>query len=1076
MLRLVTGPFHPTLESQLVHDLRALKSQDPQAAVALIVPSDQLRRALKQLLVRRHGLALFNVHILSFHQLALQLNGEQQGRAGTVREKPQLELVTDVFFEHLLQHLSRRRLPQTDALHLEELAPGAWPALWASLRDVKDATIDSRVALRAVEEGQFAAEDEPKLKGLFTLSAAIREGASALGVGSPDDLAALVTEEAPNSPFLNRLSGLWYYGSYDLTQTQLTLLETLAGSFPVTVYFPVGPAPGYAFAQQFLERHLYPMAGTAPRAASSSLQTNLFDWAETNVSVEVRNAVGVDDELTLVCKEILTLVESNSYRFEEIGVVGRTLVPYQSSLARIFDQHRIPFVSSAALPLLQEPVVKTLLQLAQLKSNGLHRASMLEVLTSPWNRRLMAGGGSLAPRPDQWRLAAQVLGITRGEEEWRRLEQVTQLESWPDEGSPRCTDQQEPFPVDARQLRWLWNGLSPLLDDLRGLPESGGYAALTEAFCALAERHCAIDLETEPSGDAATPGEDAQDVQEALVGVFAQMRMLDRLGLTVSWKEWIDTFLTVLERTRYALAPSSHQGVHVLDAMAARGVGFRALFVIGMNETVFPRAIQEDGFLRDRHRLILSETLGYKIDQKLQGYGEEALLFELLSASARERVYLSYQRADAAGRPLAPSGYLDAIGAVSKAGLADSMFPLPRRWSERRDLPLFVPPLLTREELTVSAVLRGRDVSALLDLVGREGTVFSHGVAALGVMEQSHAPLSGYDGMLQDPIMHWQRVCEKGFSPTALETYARCPFQYFAAQVLDLTSVGQEPSMELPPPAMGHLCHDALRRCYQALIAQGLASTGFSTGAVTTAVTQAVEQTFAAYAERHGTGYRLTWDMAQERVRRVVTAVLADDCGAAASGFVPFACEVEAKGTLPDGTVGMTVPMRGRLDRVDRHPVSGVVRVIDYKYRANSRVEAKDRNLLQAAIRAHRLQPALYALMTLAEPLDGARHALPERVEFVYLLPQGEPAVDRASFDSSAWQGPSGPLLSRAVQTLLNGIREGRHFIVPDETHCSHCDYSALCRRTHQPTWWRAYRAAAAKELREIRSQKVARD
>ena len=73
MLRLVTGPFHPTsnLNSFTIF---VLSSQDPQAAVALIVPSDQLRRALKQLLVRRHGLALFNVHILSFHQLALQLN------------------------------------------------------------------------------------------------------------------------------------------------------------------------------------------------------------------------------------------------------------------------------------------------------------------------------------------------------------------------------------------------------------------------------------------------------------------------------------------------------------------------------------------------------------------------------------------------------------------------------------------------------------------------------------------------------------------------------------------------------------------------------------------------------------------------------------------------------------------------------------------------------------------------------------------------------------------------------------------------------------------------------------------
>ena len=88
------------------------------------------------------------------------------------------------------------------------------------------------------------------------------------------------------------------------------------------------------------------------------------------------------------------------------------------------------------------------------------------------------------------------------------------------------------------------------------------------------------------------------------MGVFAQMRMLDRLGLTVSWKEWIDTFLTVLERTRYALAPSSSPG-RACWMPWRQGRGFRALFVIGMNETVFPRPSREDGFLRDRHRLIL---------------------------------------------------------------------------------------------------------------------------------------------------------------------------------------------------------------------------------------------------------------------------------------------------------------------------------------------------------------------------------------------------------------------------------------------------------------------------------------
>ena len=121
-------------------------------------------------------------------------------------------------------------VPQTEALRLSQLAPGAWAALWASLRDLKDATVDPAVALRAVDEKQFTTEDSEKLKGLFTLYAALRESRSALGVGSPDDLAALGHRIRPASPFLGGLTRLCYYGSYDLTQTQLTLSREAGSS------------------------------------------------------------------------------------------------------------------------------------------------------------------------------------------------------------------------------------------------------------------------------------------------------------------------------------------------------------------------------------------------------------------------------------------------------------------------------------------------------------------------------------------------------------------------------------------------------------------------------------------------------------------------------------------------------------------------------------------------------------------------------------------------------------------------------------------------------------------------------
>ena len=566
-------------------------------------------------------------------------------------------------------------------------------------------------------------------------------------------------------------------------------------------------------------------------------------------------------------------------------------------------------------------------------------------------------------------------------------------------------------------------------------------------------------------------------VTEALAGVLAQLRELDRLGVHVTWQEWTDTFEDILERATCALAPPFHQGVQVLDAMAARGLGFRALFIVGMNEKMFPRYIHEDGFLRDSHRLVLSETLGYKIDQKLQGYGEEALLFELLRASARERLYLSYQRADAAGRPLAPSGYVDPIQAVPRTADPQWLFALPRRWQDRAALPLFIPPLLTREEHTVSSVLHGRDVSALLEAGGRDGELFSHGLAAQGLIESGVPALSAYDGMLTDATAHWNRICERGISPTALETYARCPFQYFSAQVLDLDAIRQTVTMELSPPAMGQLCHDALRLCYQALIQQGWEAAASSPAVVTAEVTRAVTQAFAAYATIHGMGYALAWQLAQETVRRLVEAmVLFDRDSAEASGFVPVACEIDAKGVLPDGTAGDGVPLRGRWDRLDRHPMSGAQRVIDYKFRANDRIEAKDRHLLQAAVRAQHLQPALYALMAVGGSDASSRSPQPEQVEFLYLLPEGEPIIERASFAASCWQGPSGPALSRTVQLLIDGIRNGRHFIVPDTAHCDHCDFSTACRKAHQPSLWRTRRSSLAGALRAVRFEKVARD
>jgi len=1069
MLRVVTGSFHPDLEQALVEEVRSLKSADPLAPLAIVVPSDPLKRRLKQLLCAEHQLALLDVHILTFHQLALQLASERQAAQGAAGAAPGRDVVSDLFFERLLTSIARRKLTGLQGLYLSSLPAGGWSALWVTMRDLKDAMVDPAAALRAAAEGLFDPHENSKLQGLFTLHLAVEESGRALGVGSADDVTVSVLSWAPLSPWLARLARVCYYGFYDLTQVQLSLFEGIARSREATLYFPLGDDPAFAFARRFFDRQIEPLIGAAQPVSKPAPQS------KTPSQVRIMNAVGPDAELTVACKEILTLVETNGYRFEEIGVVARTLEPYRSSLKRTFDQHRIPFVTTAAAPLLESQAAKAVAQLAALPLTNFFRKPVLDVLMSPFYRLPQLGNPAVEPRPDLWLPVAQALGITRGEEEWRRLESTGALRTRQgDGGEDGENGGWGGTSVEAPQIGLLWRLVSRLIESCRRLPQRGAIGTLTDAFRALVQEHLSIPGLEEDTEDGIEPEDVTRRVGQAIGKVLREVRQLDRLDETAGWEEWAGLFAQAMERATWPVEPFTHGGVQVLDAMATRGVPFRALIVLGLNETVFPRSIREDAFLRDRVRRILGETLGYKIDEKLGGYEEERLLFELLVRSAGDRLYLSYQRADAEGRPLAVSSCLDPW---LRAGDGVARVPdvvVPRRLSDRLALPLFAAPLLTREELSVGLVLRDSDPSALLEAAGRDALLFRHGVAALQEMERTAGGLGPYDGQTGPLDRHWTRIATKGLAPTPLEQYARCPFQYFSGQVLGLEPVREQADAGVPPRALGDLCHLVLSRCYRQWSSRGWPRSGLGSEAMRMDINTAVETCFADYAMEHGAGYPLLWQMARETVAGLVlAAAMADEEESRASGFMPEAFEVEAEGSLePVGGEELKfLRVHGRLDRVDRRDKPPGWRIVDYKYRHGGRKKDEDKNLALSAARGTRLQPPLYALMQPQgrQPDRASNCAMPSTVDFVFLAPRRSVIVERASFDSAVLQGTAGQTIAQTVRTLVDGIRQGRYFVLPEENYCSHCEFAAACRRFHGPTWWRAFTAPAARALKRIR-------
>lgn len=100
----------------------------------------------------------------------------------------------------------------------------------------------------------------------------------------------------------------------------------------------------------------------------------------------------------------------------------------------------------------------------------------------------------------------------------------------------------------------------------------------------------------------------------------------------------------------------------------------------------------------------------------------------------------------------------------------------------------------------------------------------------------------------------------------------------------------------------------------------------------------------------------------------MLATIAADQAAYAESPYQPVAFEQEATGTLSLVVEEHSIKLKiqGRLDRLDRHRDSGVLRIIDYKYKTSSAMKTEDRNLRQSAVRGYRLQPPFYAHLDLA--------------------------------------------------------------------------------------------------------------
>ncbi len=789
---------------------------------------------------------------------------------------------------------------------------------------------------------------------------------------------------------------------------------------------------------------------------------------------------------------------------EDIGVVARTLEPYTDDIKKVFQENYIPFITDVQEPLERYTLVKAMQKILSLKRENYYRPIVIELLRSSYFRMPVFDCRGATPNPDLWDTLSRNLGIRQGVERW--LSMLKQAKAVANGALDLNVDEEEMgrcIRMPVAQIEFLENVLRILSSDISSLPEKASWLEMSQRITDFLQRYIQIPSEGMNEEE---KERDCQILNKTL-GLLNTLCVLDCLNEEVTFDQFVDTFIDACRRECITIGAKSGKGVKVLDAMSARGIPFRVLFVLGLNEKVFPRAISEDPFLRDHTRRKLSEVLGNLIPEKLRGFEEEKLLFHFLLNASSERLYLLHERSDEAGKPKVSSHYLmEIVRNIERVsvemgvsqGKSEYEIYIPRGIKDKlltREISL-----LTPKEIAIRMAFDRIDHADFMKVFGINQDLFNRSQSALDYIESYNPNLTSYDGIVDDMSGWWNKQASRGLSPTAIEVFGLCPFKFFMSKILDLKPLDEPEKVDVIPSVdLGSLYHNILRDFYSLLIKKRY----FDAKAkeVNPAeLLHGIAKKYFTDVERQMPGsYPILWEIKKEEMLAYLERFITCDLERVKqTGFIPSYLERGVKLCLQNDLINLMpvhlktgeisdLTFKGKIDRIDLKLVpvclkQGTIenavsfRVVDYK----SGKFTKE-NLIKSALKGQKLQLPFYIIM--------AEHILSEEVKkghitegqigldnarFVYITQdeegkKGQKTIPEKTIEGDDWKDLKGQCWE-TLKELLQYMRDGIFPISPveDTKKCEWCEFAAACRRGHQPLRFRLEHDARLKKYREI--------
>jgi len=528
------------------------------------------------------------------------------------------------------------------------------------------------------------------------------------------------------------------------------------------------------------------------------------------------------EEVEAIARAIRRLCREEGYRYRDVAVIARDLEPWDSLIRSAFARYRIPCFMDRRRSVAHHPLVELL-------------RSAVRAVVCDWPLEDVAHylKTDLAPatrfEADSIENEALARGM-RGRHWWLQETGLKAPSSRLGGKQGRSRHERDPASRNLAAIRR--RALEPL-DVLHRemLPPQTGegiaaghttarrFAAALQRFldglkCGEIVDNWACEAREEGGLDAA---DEHSQVCEGIAGLLEEVSATLQ-DEAMPLQDLADVLDTGLSGLTLGLVPPSLDQVLVGTVERSRQPALRAVFVLGLNDRAFPAPAGEDVILSDAERLTLLEKGNFELapPSAVRLFRERYLGYVAFTRASRQ-LWLSWSAADEEGRQLRASAFvqtaLEAARAASRgAESAVALVRLDPGWLDS------APESVELAEQAVEGIIRARGGRAISE---HERAVWGALADRLGEIPDARLRPPAHAARPAGEAALGKELAEEIASPATvltasrLETYAECPFRYFAQYMLSLR---EREKFQIRPLEIGTFQHDILQEVFWILL------------------------------------------------------------------------------------------------------------------------------------------------------------------------------------------------------------------------------------------------------------------